>query len=261
VLEPTGMFHPKARSLRIKRVFDATLGTIFGTAQRVIATSELEARELREEGLPAERIRVRPNGVDSDQLGTLPPRGQLRERLGIPKTAPLVLFLGRIAAVKNLVSLVEAVSETDLWAVIAGPDSHDGTLDTLYYQLERTDAKARIRLVVPGLWGSDRLQAFADADCLCLPSWSENFGNVAAEAAAMGLPVVVSSRAGVAEWLPQSIATIVEPDDRASLMSAMVDATSDSRKVRASGVADAVRVRLSWESVVRTQEQIYSELI
>jgi Glycosyl transferases group 1 len=90
----------------------------------------------------------------------------------------------------------------DAWLAIIGPDSQDGALGEVRRSIVETGIGSRVRFVLPGLWRAETAAAFADADCLSLVSWSENFGNAAAEAAAVGLPVVVSRRAEVTEWLP-----------------------------------------------------------
>ena len=55
--------------------------------------------------------------------------------------------------------------------------------------------------------------AFADANVFALPSMSENFGNAAAEAAALGVPVLVSDQCGVAVASPAETTRIVPVGD------------------------------------------------
>jgi glycosyltransferase involved in cell wall biosynthesis len=118
-----------------------------------------------------------------------------------------------------------------------------------------------VQFVLSGLWGAEKAAALADADCLCLPSWSENFGNAAAEAAAFGLPVVVSRAAGVAEWLPAGVRHEVDPGDIESIRSALEVALTSSARRMALSAGPTVRSRLDWTTLAVCQREWYSSLL
>ena len=174
--------------------------------------------------------------------------------------APLVLALGRITRKKGLPDLMDAVSR---WPPLP-PDRGSG--------LERRDAPGaapsfaddgrtgphRLR----GLWERDKLEAFADADCFALPSQTENFGNAAAEAAAAGLPVVVSNACGVAEVLDPSAHRVIRVGDVDALTAAIIDLTrGPGAKRSAASAAPALRKLLEWSSLVDVQLDIYREVL
>jgi glycosyltransferase involved in cell wall biosynthesis len=90
-------------------------------AALIVATSKLEAAELAEDGVPSQRIRLRPNGIEADGLLPLPARGALRQKLNFPPEAPVVLCLARITAKKGLLDFVQALAGlTGLWGIM-GP--------------------------------------------------------------------------------------------------------------------------------------------
>ena len=223
VIEPVGTHRRRVRSHRLKRAFDATTGkAILRDARAIIATSRMEATELIEDGIAPSSIRIRSNGICLDKVLPLPRRGQLRATLRIPQEAPLVLFLGRIAAKKQLLHLVHALDRLPgVWALIAGPDYHDGTLQAIESLRARLDLEDRLLLVPEGLWDGQKAQALADADCFCLPSESENFGTAALEAAGVGLPVVLSDRCGGAELLGPQASVVFDYGDIAGLALAL----------------------------------------
>ena len=105
-----------------------------------------------------------------------------------------VLFAGRLAAEKNLASLVDlARARPGLEVTIAG----DGPLRAA---LER-EADAVPNLEVLGWVRRARLVELVDAcDAFALPSLVESFGTVALEAMARARPVVVSAGCGIADW-------------------------------------------------------------
>jgi glycosyltransferase involved in cell wall biosynthesis len=257
VLEPVGMHRRRLRSERLKWLFERGIGArVVDRAARVVATSGLEATELIEDGAPAERIVRRPNGVSVDSLLPLPERGALRAEYEIPHGAPLVLSLSRITMKKGLPDLVRAIEGIeDMHVLIVGPSELDGTLQEIH-RLSRgfTD---RVHVVPEGVWGQDRRRLFAEADVFCLPSATENFGTAAAEAASLGLPVVLSDRCGVAEWLPEGSRAIVPYGDIDALRRAL--AALDTPDVRARAQEGAARLRssLSWGGLAADQHRIY----
>lgn len=260
VLEPVGMHRRRLRSLGLKGAFDATIGrAVVRGAAAVVATSDLEARELLADGVDPRRVHVRPNGVDVDGLLPLSPRGSLRRRLGIPPDAPLVLALGRITAKKGLLGLAQALERLpSVWALVAGPDDGDGTLQALLEARRRRSLDERL-VLHGGLWGSDKAQALADADAFCLPSATENFGNAAAEAAAVGLPVVVSDRCGVAEFLDPQASRVTPYGDVAALARAIREVTTPGVRRAARLAASLVREALDWQTLAGRQLEIYRE--
>src|SRR5919204_2206677 len=75
LLEPIGMLRPRLWKVRLKRMLDPLLAPLVRGAALVVATSELERRDLVAAGLPAERIAVRPNPFPPPRPGR---RGLLR---------------------------------------------------------------------------------------------------------------------------------------------------------------------------------------
>jgi len=261
VLEPCGMLRPRVRSVAAKRAFDATIGRpVLDRAAVVIATSELERREFVEDRVGAGRIRTRPNGVTLSP-GMQGDRGVIRALYDVPPDTALVLALGRIARNKGLLDLVRAVfSLRNVHLLIAGPDARDGTLPRL--RRASSTMTGRVHIDPRGMWGSDKLNAYNDADCFALPSQRENFGNAAAEAAAVGLPVVVTDACGVAEVLDPSAHRVIPVGDADALAAAighLID--GDGPRRAATSVASHLRALLDWSSLVEVQLEIYREVL
>ena len=147
-------------------------------------TSELEAEEVRKLGF-RQPIEVIPNGIT--RPACLPER---HERSG-----RRALFLSRIHPKKGLVNLVRAWKQANVsqdWKLmIAGPDEsgHQAEVEAEVRSLGLTD-----QVEFPGPISDDRKwQYYVDGDLFVLPSFSENFGIVIAEAMAAGLPVITTT--------------------------------------------------------------------
>jgi glycosyltransferase involved in cell wall biosynthesis len=149
-----------------------------------------------------------------------------------------------------------------VWGIVAGPDDGDGTLDRLLSERAKLGLIERLAILPEGLWGRDRAQAFADADAFCLPSATENFGNAALEAAAVGLPVVISDACGGAEWLEPQGTRIIPYADIELLAEALRHVLTKPSVRRASEAASPrIRAALSWDVVATRQHEIYKELL
>lgn len=264
LLEPLGMYRPWLRSIGLKRAFDFTVGrAVISGASAFVATSSRERDELVGSGVGTERVLVRANGIDVPSLLPLPPRGGLRIRLGIPPTAPLILSIGRLAAAKGLVNLAEAISKLPgVWGLIAGPDEGDGTLNALLAVRQRLALTERLVVLPGGLWGTDKAEALADADVFCLPSASESFSLAVAEAAAVGLPVVISDQCGVAEWLCPVGSRVVPHGDVEALTRAVEQVLGEPGAAAAAQVAaPAILEAFDWRRLAERQEEIYAMVI
>lgn len=255
------MYRPIVRSVRGKRIYHALLGRRFiEAAARIVATSEAERAQLLAGGLADSRVVVRANGIDLIEFENLPERGRFRAANRIDRNARLILFVGRIARVKGLDLLIEALRglAPDVHLAIVGPSDGDGTLE----EIERAQREGPLagRIVSAGpLYGQRKLEAFVDADLLVLPSRNENFGLAAAEAVAAGLPVVLTEGCGIAPRLRDRAALVV-PFDAEALRAALCRVLGDEN-LRATLIAGgrAVTAELSWDRPVAEMERIYRE--
>jgi glycosyltransferase involved in cell wall biosynthesis len=260
VFEPLGMFEPRLRKVALKRALDATLYRgVTGGAAAVVVSSQREAGQVRAGGVDGERIRVRGNGFpDPDSMPT--GRGGLREELGIPSGASIVLYVGRIASgkgVDHLLAATRALPDTHL--VLVGPDDRHGASDQVRAAQRAAATAGRVHAL--GATVEPPLDLYGEADVFCLPSAGESFGMAAAEAAAAGTPVVLSDRCGIAGFFESGEAEVV-PYDAGAVTEALGRLLADEglRRTLAAGGVAAAR-RMSWEHITARQEQIYREVI
>jgi Glycosyltransferase len=259
VFEPLDMFVPQFRNVPLKRAFDRALGEpVAHGADLVVACSTHERLQLIEAGLPGSRIEIRPNGYPDRGAGG--ERGTLRARLGLDAAEPLVLSVGRVSFKKGLDLLVEAVAALDgVHLAIVGPDDGDGTLAALEEQRTALGVEHRVHLV-GALDTSDPDAVYGDADVFVLPSRNESFGIVAAEAAACGVPVVVTDRCGVAETLGD--AALVVPCSAVEIREAIARILGDPElRSRLAAAGPEVARAHSWTSMVTRQLELYRQVL
>ncbi len=149
---------------------------------------------------------IEPNGIDGAEYENLPPRGPFRERHGIPKSARVALFLGRLHPKKGLEILLPAFAKAaldhDYYLIVAGPHEvhYRAKLEST---VEALGLKARV-LFIGQVLGAEKIAAFANADLFVLPSHQESFGIAVIEALAAGLPVLISDQVNLHTEISQA---------------------------------------------------------
>jgi glycosyltransferase involved in cell wall biosynthesis len=262
VFEGMGMVAPKHRKVLLKRALDATAfrGVMPG-ATLLVASSEVEAREYRAAGIANDRIVVRPHGFPEVERGIEPAAHPLRERAGLDESARVVLNVGRIAHGKGLELLVHIATELpDVHVAIVGPDGGHGVDRELLALRDRLGVTDRVHFVGP-LPREELPAVYSDADVFVLPSGYENFGMVAAEAAAAGAAIVLTDRCGVAECFAGRGAIVV-PYGEAQLRDALERLLADAALRRKLGEeAREVAEEWAWPRVLALQEDVYRQAL
>ncbi|HTK23495.1 MAG TPA: glycosyltransferase [Gaiella sp.] len=257
VFEPAGMFRPRLRKVRLKRAVDATLVRGVATGARlVIVSSPREQDDVVACGVDPERVRLRGNAFPEP-----PPAAEGDPLAGVvPDGAPVVLYVGRIAAEKGIEHLVAAArSLPDAHLVLVGPDDRHGTMAAVTAAVSDPRTAGRVHLLPPS--AGPPFDLYRRADVFVLASGGENFGLVAAEAASVGTPVVVSDRTGVATSFAAGEALVVPYDEQATVDAiARVLGDPTLRASLADGALAAAR-RSTWDAVVDEQVAIYAEAL
>lgn len=255
VFEPVGMFRPRLRKVAFKRVFDATVARgVAGGARLVVVSSEREREDVVACGVDPARVRLRGNAFPEPP----PPTGVDPLAGIVPDGAPVVLYVGRIAAEKGVEHLLEAARRLpDAHVVLAGPDDRHGTMDAVRAALVDPATHGRIHVLRPT--PGPPYDLYRRANVFVLASGGENFGLVAAEAAAVGTPVIVSERTGVASAFEDGEALVVPYDPDATVSAVERALTEPALRERLSEGALRAAARRTWDDVAAEQVAIYRE--
>jgi glycosyltransferase involved in cell wall biosynthesis len=257
VFEPVGMFRPRLRKVRLKRVVDSTVarGVVSG-ARLVVVSSPQERDDAVAGGVEPGRVRLRANAFPDP-----PPAADGDPLAGIvPPGAPVVLYAGRIAAEKGIEHLVEAARRLPgVHVVLVGPDDRHGTLATIDAARADPRTAGRIHLLAPT--PGPPFDLYRRADVFVLASGGENFGLVAAEAASVGTAVIVSDRTGVAASFADGEALVVPYEAEATVAAIARALGDDALRRRLEAGALRAAARSTWDAVVDAQLAIYREAV
>jgi glycosyltransferase involved in cell wall biosynthesis len=204
-----------------------------------LAVGSLARRSLEERGAAPQRIRIFANTIDvpawhgrAAQLRAQ--RGDLRAGLGFDENDVIVVSVGRLAVEKGFDTLIRAVADAGderLAVVLAGSGPEHVHLECLASELG-------VRLRTTGELESDELaRVYVAADVFALLSSRETWGVVVNEAAASGLPLVLSDQVGAAHDLlgDGENGFLVPAGDPASAARALQQLASDDGLRRAMG--------------------------
>ena len=218
VTSPHGTLSPWAlsRSRGVKWVLWPLQRRALARADLLHATSEDELRQIRDQGFTAPVVVV-PNGIDVPLM----PASRKPENTSMRT----LLFLSRIHPIKGIDRLLNAWSQLQSkhtqWRLVIAGKGEAGHVQ----EVQALAAKLGVQRVdFPGpLYGQAKDQAYFGADLFVLPTHSENFGMVVAEALAHGCPAVVGHGAPWAGleteacgwWVDNSVPTLATALDSA----------------------------------------------
>ncbi len=235
----------------------------------VIASTPFEFDDLLEHyGASPERLCVSPPGVDHSMFSP-GDKWLARERLGTGSD-PTILFAGRIQSHKGTALAVDAYAHLresldpafgkPVLQIIGGASGGDGEAE-----LARCAALAAERNVDDGVHFIDPVphailtDYYRAADVVIVPSRSESFGLVAAEAQACGTPVVASNSGGLAYIVSASESGLLvdgnDPRSFAAAMKAVIEHPSFAERL--SEGATEFSKRFSWDATANRLVELY----
>ena len=152
----------------------------------VFTTAKMEAEHVSNLGITTCKV-VIPNGIETDAY---PCKSSVE---GVKKQ---VLFLSRVHVKKGIELLFEAWkrlhSDYVDWQLLVIGNGEAEYIHSLENRVESLGLKDSIK-ILPPVFGEAKIKVYQESALFCLPSFSENFGMVIAEAMSCGTPVITTT--------------------------------------------------------------------
>lgn len=216
---------------------------VFERCDGYVAISPALAEKYREAGLPAEKLRVLPQGVDVDQFRPADDRMALRGTLALPQAGPLLMFIGSLIRRKGIDLLLAAfervhAARPDAHLVLIGLNrfDHDPNAAEFLGACRASLNRAAAAHVHELGLRQDVHRLLPAADVFVFPSRREGFGTVMIEAMASGVPCVVADQPGITDFIFDSdgaSGTVVPQEDQEAVAGAVLSLLSDSARLEA----------------------------
>lgn len=243
-----------SRRRKLKRVWDRICNTIIWRGKVITHTTAERERIATQARIPNATAVIVPNGIEIPDI--------LPKRDWLPDGRLRLMYIGRLSQKKNIENLLHAIKRIDDPTVLltiygAGNVAYTASLKEL---AGRLGLLGKSVFFAGNVDGEAKSAAFASADVCVVPSHTENFCMVIAEALAHGVPVVASHGtpwAGVVEnqcglWVDNSSDSLAKAINRIRSM--------ELPEMGASGREWMMR-EFSWGALAEDMMRIYRSLV
>jgi D-inositol-3-phosphate glycosyltransferase len=247
--------------------------SIVDAADRLLANTVTEADDLISlyDADPQHVVTV-PPGVD---LSVFTPgsAADARRRLGLPASAHVLLFAGRIQPLKAPDVLLRAAADlvarrpslrSELVVAVVGGLSGSGLAHPHHLEeLARQLGIADVVRFFPPVAQPQLVDWFRAADVTVVPSYNESFGLVAIESQACGTPVVAASVGGLRTAVANGTSGVLidghDPRDYARVLERLIDEPRRREALSRGAVAHARE--FGWDATARGTLAVYQAAV
>ena len=216
--------------------------------------------------IPAERIRVIRNGIDTAEYRP-DPNTDVLERYGIDLARPYVIFVGRITRQKGVPVLLRAASglipEAQLVLLAGAADTQEQLAEVTELVDGLRATRSGVFWIPEMLPKHDVIQLLTHATVFAIPSIYEPLGIVNLEAMACGTAVVGSRTGGIPEVVADGETGLLVPaGEPEPLAAALNTLLSDPDRAAAMGQAGRKRAvaEFGWPAIAAQTADLYAEL-
>ncbi len=240
---------------------------VMACSDAVLASCTVEAAQLRHYyGVEPERIEIVAPAV-AHAFFAPGDRAQARRAINLPADPQILLFVGRIQALKGLDVAIAAFAQLrdrqSVLVVVGGPSGPEGKAEHARVEKMAADLGVSGRIIWRDPQPHELLSTYYRASNVVLvPSRSESFGLVALEASACGTPVVAAAVGGLRTLVEHGLTGfLVEGRDPAAFAAFAGEIVSNNALADEMG-RNAARqaLRYQWSISAARLRRLYSDL-
>jgi alpha-1,6-mannosyltransferase len=243
---------PQIISMRVgsisERILSRYIRWMYERFDVVFAPSRLMCSYLNHLGI--RHTMLQPLGVDTEVFRPERRVHDLRERLGLPPEARVLVYAGRFSPEKNLPIMLQAFARLGYpyHLLMIGGNKEARPAPNVTMLPYRKDSR-------------ELAQWLASADALIHAGTKETFGLVVLEAMACGRPIVAADAGAIPEVVDDSVGMLAQPNSSSSLADAI--AALYDRDIENMGAAARSRVlqRFTWNQAFNAQTNAYAALV
>ena len=157
-------------------------------AAAILTTADMEAKHLRDLGLTPP-MAVIPNGIDVAEY-------QCRPKHYLSSVKKQIVFISRINPKKGIEILINVWEKMRAdfpdWNVVIAGNGEEAYIEQLKGVISSKGLSDVVE-IIPPIFGEAKHKLYMESSLFVLPTYSENFGMVIAEALACGVPVVTTN--------------------------------------------------------------------
>lgn len=229
----------------------------------VVVPSRMLERIARESWrLPESVVRWIPNGIAADRFLPRDGRPELRDRLGIPRAAPVVGFVGHLRPEKNPLRLLKACArvepELGMHVLVLGDGAERPAMEALAAKTPTLFGRVHFAGFVP-----DPAEHYRAMDVFCISSDTEQMPVALLEAMGSALPVVSTDvgdvRAILGDVQEPFVVPLGEHESAWPLAEKLTELLRDPERRARLGEANRSRIReqFTFEAMLSAYRQVY----
>jgi glycosyltransferase involved in cell wall biosynthesis len=222
------------------------------------ATSEAEAADIRRLGF-TQPVCVAPNGVEPPAAADLTAaRDFWLKQCPDAGGRPVALFHSRFHPMKRVIELIDLWLERkdDGWLLLMAGIPEEFSVAELRDYVYRAGGGERVAVFD----GSNRPPPYAVANLFLLPSHSENFGLVVAEALAHGLPALTTDTTPWTALGKNGVGRCVPWDKFPAALGALLAEGPDRLRARGEAARAWAAAELGWKKPAALLAEFYAAL-